>query len=94
MGIVNRRNAVVGWATWNVFKQILKRNAKAEAAKADAEPKSSKRLRRKERRREAQAEPKRKRGKRRVLGALVATGIGVGAWLGSRGRKPQGDELE
>ena len=28
MGIVNRRNAVAGWAVWKVVKQILKRKAR------------------------------------------------------------------
>ena len=29
MGIVNRRNAVLGWTAWNVGKRVLKRKAKA-----------------------------------------------------------------
>ena len=29
MGIVNRRNAFVGWAAWQVGKRVLKRRAKA-----------------------------------------------------------------
>jgi hypothetical protein len=29
MGIVNRRNAVMGWTVWNVGKRIAKRKAKA-----------------------------------------------------------------
>jgi hypothetical protein len=29
MGIVNRRNAVIGWAAWNVGKMVAKRKAKA-----------------------------------------------------------------
>lgn len=29
MGIVNRRNAVLGWATWEVGKLAAKRKAKA-----------------------------------------------------------------
>ncbi len=91
---MNRRNAVVGWATWTVIKQVLKRNAKAEAAEPEPEAKRSRRLRRKEQAVEAPVEPKKKRGKRRVLGFLVAAGIGVGAWLGTRGRKPEGDGLE
>ena len=29
MGIVNRRNAVLGWTVWNVGKRVAKRKAKA-----------------------------------------------------------------
>jgi hypothetical protein len=29
MGIVNRRNAVLGWTTWNVAKRVMKRKAKS-----------------------------------------------------------------
>ena len=29
MGIVNRRNAVVGWAAWKIVKGVGKRRAKA-----------------------------------------------------------------
>ena len=29
MGIVNKRNAVLGWATWNVGKRVARRKAKA-----------------------------------------------------------------
>ena len=84
MSIMNRRNAVIGWATWAVFKQLLKRNAKAGAQVE--EEKRSRRLRRKEQAAETQVEPKRKRGKRRVLGFLVAGAIGVGVWLSTRGK--------
>ena len=28
MGILNRRNAVVGWAAWQIGKRVLKRKAK------------------------------------------------------------------
>jgi hypothetical protein len=90
MGIMNRRNAVVGWATWSIFKQVLKRNAKAEAAAAEEESKRSKRFRRKHEVAVVEEKPRRRRGKRRVLGIIVATGIGVGAWLGTRGRGSKG----
>jgi hypothetical protein len=93
MSIMNRRNAVVGWATWSIFKQVLKRNAKAEAAAAEEETKRSRRFRRKEEVVEVEEKPRRKRGKRRLVGAVVATGIGVGAWLGTR-RKPKGEQIE
>ena len=29
MGIVNKRNAVLGWLTWNVGKRVAKKKAKA-----------------------------------------------------------------
>ena len=29
MGIVNRRNAVLGWAAWRIGKSVLKRRARA-----------------------------------------------------------------
>ena len=96
MSIMNRRNAVVGWATWSIFKQVLKRNAKAEAAAAEEEARRSRRFRRrKEEAVEVEVKPRRKRGKRRVIGFLVATGIGVGAWLGTRGRgSKEGGDVE
>jgi hypothetical protein len=28
MGIVNRRNAVLGWTAWNIAKRVLKKKAK------------------------------------------------------------------
>jgi hypothetical protein len=31
VGIVNRRNAVLGWGVWNVGKRMMKRKAKAAA---------------------------------------------------------------
>ena len=31
MGIVNRRNAVLGWGVWNVGKRMMKRKAKGAA---------------------------------------------------------------
>ena len=32
MGVINRRNAVFGWAVWNVGKQVAKQKAKAVAS--------------------------------------------------------------
>jgi hypothetical protein len=29
MGIMNRRNAVLGWTAWNIAKRVLKQKAKA-----------------------------------------------------------------
>jgi hypothetical protein len=37
VGIVNRRNAVIGWFTWTVGKRMLKRKAKAVVPAVDAE---------------------------------------------------------
>ena len=31
MGIVNRRNAVIGWSVWKIGKRIAKRKAKSAA---------------------------------------------------------------
>jgi hypothetical protein len=39
MGIVNRRNAVLGWAAWQVAKRILKRKAKGAVPRVDPETK-------------------------------------------------------
>jgi hypothetical protein len=35
MSIVNRRNAIMGWAVWTVGKQVMKRKAKAAASVVD-----------------------------------------------------------
>ena len=37
MGVVNRRNAVVGWVVWNVAKRVVKRKAKAAIPSVDLE---------------------------------------------------------
>ena len=39
MGIVNRRNAVLGWAVWQVGKRIAKKKAKAAVPHVDPETK-------------------------------------------------------
>ncbi len=39
MGIVNRRNAVLGWAAWQVGKRVAKRKAKSAVPSVDAETK-------------------------------------------------------
>ena len=39
MGVFNRRNAVVGWATWTVGKRVLKRKAKDAVPSIDTETK-------------------------------------------------------
>jgi hypothetical protein len=39
VGVFNRRNAAVGWLTWNVGKRVLKRKAKGAVPSIDAETK-------------------------------------------------------
>jgi hypothetical protein len=39
MGIVNRRNALLGWAVWQVGKRIAKRKAKEALPHVDPETK-------------------------------------------------------
>jgi hypothetical protein len=39
MGIVNRRNAVMGWAVWQVGKRVAQQKAKAAVPTIDAEKK-------------------------------------------------------
>lgn len=37
MGILNRRNAVMGWATWQVGKRLAKRKAKSAVPTIDTD---------------------------------------------------------
>jgi hypothetical protein len=39
VGIVNRRNAVLGWAAWQVGKRLARRKAKAAVPRIDTESK-------------------------------------------------------
>jgi hypothetical protein len=39
MGIVNRRNAMLGWLVWTVGKRVMKRKAKAAVPTIDTETK-------------------------------------------------------
>jgi hypothetical protein len=39
MGIVNRRNAMLGWLVWTVGKRVAKRKAKAAVPTIDSETK-------------------------------------------------------
>ena len=39
MGIVNRRNAMLGWAAWNLGKRIAKRRARTALPAIDTESK-------------------------------------------------------
>jgi len=39
MGIVNRRNAVLGWTVWQVGKRVAKRKAKGAVPSIDPETK-------------------------------------------------------
>ena len=72
MSIFNRRNAVLGWATWSVLKRTLHRKAaaEAEAAKAAEEEAAASRWRRRRAAEpEPEPEPKKKRSKRRLIGS-------------------------
>jgi hypothetical protein len=91
MSMMNRRNAFLGWATWAVAKRVLKNKAKGKPDPVEDESRRSRRRARKEAAAAPPVEaPKKRRGKRRVIGFLVASGIGVGAWLGTRGRRSKG----
>jgi hypothetical protein len=39
MGIVNRRNAVVGWIAWQVGKRVVRRKARSAVPSVDRETK-------------------------------------------------------
>jgi hypothetical protein len=39
MGVVNRRNAVLGWTVWQVGKRVAKRKAKGAVPSIDPETK-------------------------------------------------------
>jgi hypothetical protein len=39
MGIVNRRNAVLGWAVWNVGKRVARKKARGAVPSVDSETK-------------------------------------------------------
>ncbi len=39
MGIVNRRNAMLGWAAWQIGKRVAKRKAKSAVPSIDPESK-------------------------------------------------------
>jgi hypothetical protein len=39
MGIVNRRNALLGWTVWQIGKRVAKRKAKAAVPHVDPETK-------------------------------------------------------
>jgi hypothetical protein len=81
---MNRRNAMLGWATWTVVKQVLKRKADAKAEAVEEETSRRFRLRRGE---EVVEEPKKKRKTWRLLALLSATAVGVGLWMRGRGGK-------
>ena len=87
MSVMNRRNAILGWATWTVFTQLLKRNAKAKTKPEAAEVEGGRRFGR--RRSEEVEAPKKKHKAFRALAVLSATAVGVGIWLRSRGGGPE-----
>src|SRR5262245_24148303 len=78
VSVMNRRNAMLGWATWAVAKQVLKRKADAKAEVVVEEP-----PRRFGRRRAVVVveEPKKKRRKWPLLALVSATAVGVGLWM-------------
>ena len=39
MGVLNKRNAVLGWAVWNVSKKVAKQKAKSVATNGSGRPK-------------------------------------------------------
>ena len=39
MSVLNRRNAVLGWAVWNVSKRVAKQKAKSATSTDDGLPK-------------------------------------------------------
>lgn len=86
MSIMNRRNAMLGWATWTVLKRVLKRNVKDDAGAAAEEAK--RRFRRRKEQVVELVEPKRKkRWRRRALALVVVTAVGVATWLSTRRRE-------
>jgi hypothetical protein len=85
MSIVNRRNAMIGWATWRVLKQLAKRNAKAAVSAQKNEEQRSRRWHRGD----DEEAARRKRRKGRLLGAAAAAGVGLGIWLSARARQPE-----
>jgi hypothetical protein len=38
MGVLNKRNAVLGWAVWNLSKGVAKRKAKSAASDGSRRP--------------------------------------------------------
>jgi len=86
MSVMNRRNAMLGWATWTVFRQVLKRNVKAKTEVVEVEE-GRRRLGRR-RTQEVVEPPKKKHRAVRAIAVLSATAVGVGIWLRGRGRGP------
>jgi hypothetical protein len=41
MSVLNKRNAVLGWAVWNVSKRVAKQKAKSAASTDDGLPTKS-----------------------------------------------------
>jgi len=76
---MNRRNAILGWATWTVFSQLLKRKLNARSAPVEEPPRRFARWRAEE-----VEPPKKKRRPWRVVALLSATVVGVGIWIGAR----------
>ena len=89
MSVFNRRNAVLGWATWSVGKRMLHRKAEEEA-KAAAEAASAKRWWSRGAAGDPPPEPEpKKRSKRRLVPFVMAALVGLGLWF--RGRRKSGE---
>ena len=73
VSVMNRRNAILGWATWTVFRQLMKRNAKASRPnrsrrrKTPFRPPATKR-----------SSLRRRSGRLPALALLSATAVGLG----------------
>src|SRR4029077_13842223 len=88
MSVFNRRNAVLGWATWSVGKRMLHRKAEEEA-RAAAEAASAKRWWSRGAGGEPPPEPEpKKRSKRRLVPFVLAALLGLA--LRFRGRRKSG----
>jgi hypothetical protein len=92
VSVFNRRNAVLGWATWAAAKTVLRRKvaakAEADAAREADEQAAARRWWRRGARGEPppppEPEPKKKRSKRRLVGFVMATAVGIGIWFRTR----------
>ena len=76
---MNRRNAILGWATWTVLSQLLRRSRPSRPAPVEEE--SSHRI---ARWRNEEPPPKKKRKTLRVVAVISAALLGFGIWMGAR----------
>jgi hypothetical protein len=82
---MNRRNALVGWATLTLSKAWLVRRLRS--GKEQEQEVARRWWRRGAAGQPPPPPPKKKRSKRPVLGLLMATLVGVGIWLGAKRAK-------